>query len=498
MPNNELSVSRESLNPLYRNVFDSPENGSPNDIGKKGCLALARLGAASWNAWRKDFPASGGKLHLGYGVTSQYANTVDFANHVFNEFADFSHFNFGSNANFENAEFKKQAIFDHAIFGEDTNFDLVKFQSGAQLQNAKFENGVHFRCAKFTKLAFFSHALFGGQVDFTGARFSGQASFDKVVFGRELIFDQAHFDCLVINFKGASWEGFFSVYPPEEIDSIKLWATKRDLHPGKISCASFGGATFTGTVDFSGIEFVGKTRFSKSFVDGNIFWPEREESGQVKFTGGKAKKLASFELELGIPLVFGSPPIFHNCKFNQDVSFDGAEFPNSSGHESSIRAYRTLKLAFAQMQAVREEQQFFRLEMAEEHKAIKGSGRWLHSAYALLSDYGFSTLRPFLLLMFTLLAALVGYGLLAEYSICVPFLSNCSLSKDWFEFGLINAVPLPGLDKYAEDIRAKLFVLNLHPASQLMITAIVILQKSFSILAFFLIGLALRNSFKMK
>jgi hypothetical protein len=62
--------------------------------------------------------------------------------------------------------------------------------------------------------------------------------------------------------------------------------------------------------------------------------------------------------------------------------------------------------------------------------------------------------------MFTLLAALVGYGLLAEYSICLPYLSNCSLSKDWLEFGLINAVPLPGLDKYAEDIRAKLFVLN--------------------------------------
>ena len=100
--------------------------------------------------------------------------------------------------------------------------------------------------------------------------------------------------------------------------------------------------------------------------------------------------------------------------------------------------------------------------------------------------------------MFTLLAALVGYGLIAEYSICVPFLSNCSLSKDWFEFGLINAIPLPGFDKYGEDIRKKLFDLNQPAAFQLLTTAVVILQKSFSLLALFLMGLALRNSFKMK
>lgn len=487
-----------NLNPLYRIVFDSPENGLPSDISKKGCLALARLGVASWNAWRKDFPVRGGKSHHGYGVTSQYANTVNFANHVFNEAVNFSHFNFGSNANFENAEFKKQAVFDYANFGEDANFDLVKFLNGARFQNAKFEDEVLFRCAEFTKLAFFCHALFGGKADFTGAKFSGQASFDKVVFGRELIFNQAYFDCLIARFMGTSWEGGFSTYPLEEIDNIKLWATSRDLRPGKISCASFGGVQFKGVVDFSDNEFVGNTRFSKSFICDNISWFDKEESGQHKFIDGKAKKLASFKLELGIPLDFGSPPIFHNCKFNQDVSFDGAEFPNSSGHESSIRAYRTLKLAFAQMQAVREEQQFFRLEMAEEHKAIKGSGRWLYSAYALLSDYGFSTLRPFLLLMFTLLAALVGYGLIAEYSICVPFLSNCSLSKDWFEFGLINAIPLPGFDKYGEDIRKKLFDLNQPAAFQLLTTAVVILQKSFSLLALFLMGLALRNSFKMK
>lgn len=480
MPNSEVSITTEHLNPLYRSVFDSEENGVPNDISKKGCLALARLGAASWNAWRKDFPVLGGKSHHGYHATSEYTNSVDFTNHVFNEFVNFSHFNFGSNANFEKVEFKKQAFFAYANFGEDANFDLVKFHNGAVFQNVKFEYGVHFRCAEFTKLAFFCHALFGGKADFSGAKFNGQTSFDKVVFGNELIFNQANFDCVVTSFMGASWEDFCLTYPLEEIDSIKLWAAKRNLQPGRISCASFCGVKFNGIVDFSGNEFVGKTRFSLSYIlDSN-------------------KKFAPFKFESGTPIVFGLPPIFHNCKFNQDVSFDRAEFPNSNGHESSIRAYRTLKLAFAQMQAVREEQRFFRLEMAEEHKAIKGSGRWLHSTYALLSDYGFSTLRPFLLLLFTLFAALVAYGLLAEYSICMPFLNHCSLSKDWFEFGLINAIPLPGFDKYAEGIRNKLFDLNQPTAFQLLTTTVVILQKSFSILAFFLIGLALRNSFKMK
>ena len=498
MPDGQPLVNQGTLDPQYQHVFDNQKNGSPGNIRRSGCLALAQLGAESWNAWRRDFPTLGGKYHHGYGVTSEYANFADFRNYVFNECIDFSNFNFGSNADFENAEFKKNANFDRAKFGEGANFDLVKFQNGVRFQNSKFEDGASFRCVKFINLAFFSHAQFGGKVDFTGASFSGQASLDKVIFGSELIFNHLNFDCPIVQFMGTSWEKFFSVYPPEQIDQIKLWATKRDLHPGKISCASFRGTKFTGTADFSGNEFVGRTIFSRSYDSVRICWHERGEDNELIVVNGKAKELASFSKEPGIPLIFGSPPVFHNCKFNQDVSFDGVIFPAATGHETSTRAYRTLKLAFAHMQAMREEQRFFRLEMAEERYSVKGPTRWMHSMYAFLGDYGFSVRRPFLFFLATLLFALSAYGLLAEYSFCIPFLSNCTLSKEWFEFGLINFFPLPGLDGYADRVRGSLFPLHLKPVTEVLVIAVIIVQKSFSLLAFFLIDLALRNLFKMK
>lgn len=498
MPGNKLPVDRKNLDLLYRHVFDDPKNGLPDNINKNGCLALAQLGVASWNAWRRDFPTLGGKYSFGYGTRSEYANFADFRNHVFEEQVDFSNFNFGMHADFENAEFKKQANFGRSTFGEDANFDLVKFQSDTRFQNSRFEDGVCFKCARFINLAFFSYAQFGGKVDFTGASFHGQTNFDKVVFGRELVFDQSNFDCSVINFMGTSWNDFLSVYSPDEIEDIKLWATKRDLRPGKISGASFCGAKFKGRVDFSGNEFFGKTRFSSTTVDGVISWHEKDESGFIKSPAGKAKELASFKQEPGRHLVFGAPPVFHDCKFNQDISFDGAEFPAATGLESSSRAYRTLKLAFVQMQAVREEQRFFRLEMAEEHHSVKEPIRWMHAVYAFLSDYGFSVRKPFLFFLATLLFAWIGYGFLAGYSLCIPSLSNCRPSRERFEFGLANAFPLPGLDGYAERIRPSLFPSHLHPIKQILVMSIIIVQKAFSLLAFFLMGLALRNLFKMK
>lgn len=494
----EQYLKTENGNKPYSQIFDLPENGIPNEITKRGCLALMRLGVVAWNAWRSDFPTRGGRSYFGFFNQTAYENSIDFSNCVFEEEVNFAGFNFGSNANFENAQFKKIVIFESANFVENTNFDLAKFQNGVVFQKARFESDVRFRCAKFDELAIFSLAQFGGITDFTAACFSGQANFDKVIHGRELIFNNASFDCPPISFVATSWESFLFFYELDEREHIKKWAEKLNLSPGKINSALFGGTKFTGTVDFSGVEFAGKTRFSKSFANQSIYWFKKDENGKIVFDGGKVCEIASFRTKAGDPLVFGSPPIFHNCKFNQDVSFDGAEFPAPTGHESSSRAYRTLKLAFAQIQGVREEQRFFRLEMAEEHYSIRGPARWMHSMYALLSDYGFSVMRPSLLLLVTSVIALILYGFFAGYEICIPFLSSCTPSREWFEFGLINAFPLLGMDQYAGLIRKDLFPSTLHPGVKTLITITVIVQKSISLIAFFLIGLALRNLFKMK
>jgi len=451
----------------------------------------------AWNAWRKDFPTLGGKTHSGFAVKTEYANFADFRNHVFEKPTDFSFFNFGANAQFESAQFKKPVNFNLATFGDDTSFELAKFEGGVRFQATKFDGDVSFKCAQFSKLAFFAYSQFGKNAVFTGAEFSGQASFNDVIFGKRLTFDHAFFDCHAVSFLGGNWENWLSLFPPEKVEEVKAWAIEKGLRPGKISHASFEGVKFSGTADFSENEFVGRTRFSQSTTDGMDFWPERDDQGRAKYTGGggKIKELARFERKSGTPLVFGTPPMFHNCKFNQDMSFEGALFPKETGFEGSARAYRTLKLAFSQQQAIRQEQLFFRLEMAEEAKGAPRRQRYLYRAYDLLSDYGFSLWRPLLLLVIAWLGFAFVYGFLANLSMCLPFQTDCKISQPWIKFSLLQGLPISEFDSVGEKLHKDLFG---REVATLGVLVTAFFHKAFSLLALFLTGLALRNLFKMK
>jgi len=57
---------------------------------------------------------------------------------------------------------------------------------------------------------------------------------------------------------------------------------------------------------------------------------------------------------------------------------------------------------------------------------------------------------------------------------------------------------LPGLDKWSDSLRQCLFPTASGAWQGIMLAGILMLHKAFSLLAFFLMGLALRNLFKMK
>ena len=162
------------------------------------------------------------------------------------------------------------------------------------------------------------------------------------------------------------------------------------------------------------------------------------------------------------PVTFGRAPLFHNCKLHQDTTFNGAKFPKPSfdptENDIAARAYRTLKLAFSQHQATLDEKRFFRLEMAEEARREPQFGRrllfWL---YSFFSDYGFSVSRPFFRLwLIPLLAALSIYSWLADFTPYIPSQEGCHICSDLFQFAFIQALPLPGLDKWGDSFAAVL------------------------------------------
>jgi len=286
-----------------------------------------------------------------------------------------------------------------------------------------------------------------------------------------------------------NWEDLHHVYCESRLKIATDWAEQHGLSPDTFKSISFAGATFEGQVDFSGRTFTGATSFGCLAEIVKIFNYTSDEQ--------RVKK----ELPKGQPVKFGKPPLFHGCKLHQDTTFDGADFPepSSDSRENDIaaRAYRTLKLALSQHQATHDEQRFFRLEMAEEaQRAPQYARRLLLRLYSFFSDYGFSVSRPFVWLW--LIPLLVTVQILANFTPCLPWQAKCQIRYDLLQFVLMQALPLPGLDKWSDSLRQCLFPTASGAWQGIMLTGILMLHKALSLLAVFLMGLALRNLFKMK
>jgi uncharacterized protein YjbI with pentapeptide repeats len=421
-------IDIELLDPLYRDVFRDPANGTVGNISKAGCLALAALGKEAWNAWRIAFPAY-------KNLADDWVNTVNFSGHDFRTVeVDFSSFNFGAHANFSGAVFPRNVNFSEAIFGIEASFTGTQFASRVSF------NRCYFDC----------------DARFNGTQFSNEASFRGAVFETG------------VRFVGRAWEQLSKYYSERKgkVEQAKKWADKRGLSPSSFKSIYFNGAQFKGRVNFSDRSFLGQTSFGKD--------------------------------EFGNKASFKVAPKFHNCKLHQDTSLNEAIFPMPDGSGSAIaaRAYRTLKLAFSGQQAIREEQRFFLHEMAEEAAMTIGSRRYLYKAYSLFSQYGFSITRPIVLFAVTLLAMMLIYGVLSYLNNCLPNANNCRFSTAWVEFSLLQSLPLPGLDKLSDTLRGQLF--PTEGLISIAVTVAVILHKAISLLALFLMGLALRNLFKLK
>lgn len=554
-------MDNEPLNPPYAKVFTDPENGTPDNITQAGCLALARLGKEAWNAWRSEYPVRGEAPNweniadfskvdfrecpikfdgfifddnaifwesqfrdfarfkgaqfgnrieftdaqfgsMAQFEDAQFGNGVDFKGAKFGDMADFTRTQFDFGANFESAQFGNDAWFIDAKFGVSAQFTEARFAKRAQFDKTRFGDDVQFmgtqfgQSASFVGVQFegkarFVGAQFGNWAEFTGSRFSKAAWFSGVQFRNAAKFDGVWFDNNA-KFIGMNWEDLDHTYSEQGLKIAKAWAEQHGLSPDTFKSISLAGATFEGQVDFSGRIFTGTTSFAR------LNRPVKSFDYDCK--SNRIEK----ELPKGQPVKFGKAPLFHNCKLHQDTTFDGTIFPKPSSdpieNDIAARAYRTLKLAFSQHQAIREEQRFFRLEMMEEaRREPQYARRLLFRLYSFFSDYGFSVSRPFVrLVVIPLLVTVPIYGWLADFTPCFLWQTECQIRYDLLQFSLIQALPLPGLDKWSDTLRQCLFPTASGAWQGIMLTGILILHKALSLLAVFLMGLALRNLFKMK
>lgn len=538
-------------------VFSDEKNGTPDNISKFGCLALAKKGAVVWNVWRKAFPVIKHELIVG-----DFTNFADFRDLEI-EFSNFAGFHFGDATNFTGTKFRGSANFIDAKFDRETTFDKAVFHNHVNFQRAEFFS-VDFRQTKFSEVALFNEAKFSEVARFNEAKFTDGAKFIKTEFN-EVSFEDAVFEATTVfwwakfqeqsNFKKRSVSFCNATFNYVFFDNAQF-IYEVDFKGTKFKkTASFDEATlgfsfnlieikFAGDVSFIGACFPPRTTFrditfkgSANFIgiDINKLQDARTKEKltqekslapndfqKIEFLGCKFEGEANFSNRIfknsctfgalqkrdksdNLILqktTFAKAPKFHNCELHQDTSFDGAEFPRATGNKESARAYRTLKLAFNKMQAVREEQLFFKLELAEEAKASSGLYKFLYHSYYVLSNFGFSVSKPLWWCLFSIIFFFFSYSIALHFAHCNSGL-DCHFRTNWLsfntivlKFSLINALPLPGIEKIVD-----LKDCHLYASSGLIgwvITVLIFIQKLFSLVLLFLIGLGLKNLFKFK
>ncbi|MDP2023178.1 MAG: pentapeptide repeat-containing protein [Hydrogenophaga sp.] len=486
----------------------------PTRITPAECLALARCGDGAWNSWRQEFPGEPLRevnvaSFSGVDFTEEDIDFsgfrfdgVDFSNAVFGRRQKFRHCNFGR-ANFSNANFSHFAYFEGSVFNT-SDFEGVEFLKLASFNSTLFGGTTRFRNCNFHEQANFGGACITGDVYFDQSKFSKDAYFIGTLFG-----DSASFICC--DFQGEA------VFDGRPIETLRQVFTKPPysfawpMIESYVEKRGFSSMHFC-EMDFNGVHFKDRVSFrSRSFNARTSFDIGRQlRECQTKYIDGREMVEEIYDLR---PVVFEKPPEFFDSKFCQQISFDHARFPASIGDGGAARCYRVLKQAFAAQQANREEQRFFRLEMAEEARmawSLRGlmstwwadrgrqektelpPARLIYKLYAVLSDFGFSISRPAGLFIVSLLTAAGLYGWQAGLTVCWHTGAACTATGSLAQFTFAHA--LPGLEKLAEPASEALFGHQLGFWTVLT----VVLHKAVSLLALFLIGLALRNLFKMK
>ncbi len=377
--------------------------------------------------------------------------------------------------------FKTEALFAGCTFtGGLICEDSTVFEKDASFLGCTSPMGISCSGTPFRGDAIFDDAVFGQAVIFSRAKFAGEARFRRVEFQAEANFGGATFNTALFEearFAGKAWFSGDSSLNENKLQTF--------------GAISFSGAHFGDRADFSNREFADRTSFGP--FDGH-------------------------------PTVFARVPLFHNCELHQDTTFEEAKFPQpSSNDETDARAYNALRFAMSKHEFVPAQRLFMKLELEAQGAIIKD--RWergFHCLYKFFSDYGLSIRKPFLrLLLYPMLLALPLYGLVERWSNCASPLPNYScrwdgeLAAKTVEFAVLQSLTPLGFERISHDLRQDMLgepgksksheeedrsanegPKSAYPGS--IFTLLVVLQKILSLTGLFLIGLALRNLFRIK
>jgi hypothetical protein len=322
------------------------------------------------------------------------------------------------------------------------DFRCVDFGCPISFSSFVFPSPARFQRAKFAYNVNFSEAAFLGYVSFIKATFLGYVSFSKAAFFSSAYFKSARF----------SGHAYFDV---EE---------------------------FRGAASFSGAMFCGDARFNRAKFFEIAVFTACEFKSRISFAGAKFESRVPtfFDTKLREAIVLGqwegSAPL-------KDKDWPAPPKDNKDA-QLQVVAYERLKAGMERLNRHAEAQFFFikELRAQRECESRYSPRRALNFAYQILSGYGQSVRLPvfWLVMVFVFGASL--FALVPVYKgIPLAYDEAAGLSIT----NLISFLPY----KVENDVSTHLSAFAKIIGN---------LQSLFGFLLLFLLGLALRNRFRMK
>ena len=262
--------------------------------------------------------------------------------------------------------------------------------------------------------------------------------------------------------------------------------------------AKFNSATFVGDAFFGSATFSGDVYFESATFSGIAYFQSATFSGHANF------KSVTFSSHIDfVNSEFTAKTIFANAHFNSEVpDFRGAKlheatewhdvrWPSAPRDKTSaqkqVYAYERLKQEMERLKKHEDELFFFRKELRARRELLPfwRAARWLDCLYKALSDYGQSASRPLYLLCgsFLLVSAVFAWvPCITGTSMTILHAASLSFASIFLIFPIHNEIMTP------------------HVFSSLssMAKIIVVVESFFGTLLLFLLGVALRNQFRMR
>ena len=262
--------------------------------------------------------------------------------------------------------------------------------------------------------------------------------------------------------------------------------------------ADFTSATFSKEADFSSAMFLEKANFESATFSGIAYFQSATFSGHANF------KSVTFSSHIDfVNSEFTAKTIFANAHFNSEVpDFRGAKlheatewhdvrWPSAPRDKTSaqkqVYAYERLKQEMERLKKHEDELFFFRKELRARRELLPfwRAARWLDCLYKALSDYGQSASRPLYLLCgsFLLVSAVFAWvPCITGTSMTILHAASLSFASIFLIFPIHNEIMTP------------------HVFSTLSSLGkiIVVVEAFFGTLLLFLLGVALRNRFRMR